>query len=163
MSKHILIDWEDDVDELSILLLLSSLEDYRLAFELNKTFGYSFSACLTDICKTNKKSQYYFRSYHSFDSNNNASLYLIENQSYSSSNPVSSGGLFETETHLTEYLLPKFSKWPFILVSEDLNSLNSFTKSTLQSTITAKQLVDFKDLRSNEQNIFTHYYYENQR
>ncbi len=163
MSKHVLTDWEDDIEELSILLLLSSLEDYRLAYELNKAFGYSFTSCLSDITKTNNKANYSFRSFYTYDSNNNSCIYLFENQSYSSNMMVSSGGLFGTESHLIDYLMPKYNKWPYILVSEEINSLSSFANAKANSAITTRQLVDFKKIKSTEQNTFTHYYYENQR
>jgi hypothetical protein len=161
MAKLVLHDWEDDVDiGLQVSVLHSSIEDFRMAYHLNRHCRLALKAANDIVLNTKPSGQSKYSVFHCTVLNSNIGLFLISNRSYASTNLSKVADLFSAEAETYTYLLPKFDKWDYILLSDNYEVLSKFDKSI--NEITASQIVDFKTFKITEQSVFRNYIYENE-
>jgi hypothetical protein len=160
MAKLILNDWADqETTTLSLLLIHISIEDYQLAYFVNKHAGLSFKAA-ADLTVHAQHGESKHRVFSAKSSDN--SLFLIGNQSYLSNSNAVYADLFHAETTARSFLLKKYSKWDYALLSADIDALLSMEKLFKQHAITVSQPVDLEKLNATEQAALTNFIYENE-
>lgn len=110
---------EDVVDQAYKLIAIhSSVEEYKLAFLLNKYLRLRLSRSRKDIDLNKNSQQSFFILYKFYDPSDYTSYYLTSNRSVKQNvKAVNSGSLFgEEEISVnTVFLLPEFSKVDFFL------------------------------------------------
>lgn len=163
MAKMILNDWEDhDIGDFKLSLLHSSLEDYRLAYLINHCTSLRLRA-VTELSYSMQQginSQH--SAFHSHHQNSTIGVFLVANRSFASINENEKFNLFLDEAPSQVYILPKYAKWDYFLLSDDFELLNSINNSLQKTEITAYQIIDFQSIKSSEQAVFTNYIYENE-
>ena len=110
MAKLILNGWEDEhVANLQVALINTALEDYRLAYTLNRYSELKLSAAADLVIKANLTISKHavFYSQHLSSS---LGLFLIGNRSHQSSSSDFGLNLFPNNDPKLNYLIPKFSK-----------------------------------------------------
>ena len=122
----------------------SNIEDYRLAYFLNKYSNFLFRRMIKDLhCVINDKN-IYFSTFEDNDLDYEKSCYLISNKSlynenFSSENSLFSSGLFVN----TAFLIPELSKFDYLLkligvwknqeikdISKNLNMITQINSET---------------------------------
>ncbi len=118
MTTHLLHDWEEDVD-LFVVGISSHLEDYRLAYAINKALGTALVNEAAPFSVFSKKEEQQYSLYFSPKNYSLPHFYLVSNQSLPKNNLKNMPTLFSDEGLYRSYLLNRFKKWPYILISED--------------------------------------------
>lgn len=141
-------------DEYLLIAIHSSVEDYRLAFLINKQLNYRFKRKEKDLDFFKKEGHIAFSIFEYNDVERDDSFYLISNTYKSvTEKTTSAGSLFETnEEEKTYYLLPEFKTTEYLLkiVSDNWefyehNLLSKLNK--IPSVITSYQ-IDTDNLKS---------------
>lgn len=113
------------VDFLSIdyelIAIHTSIEDYRLAYFLNKTLNINLSKNDLKIEIKTPEGKGTFNHYFYDDKNTDIQWSLLENKSTIASVKTKSKSLFE-ETELSVFLLPEFKKADYFLKIENIDS-----------------------------------------
>jgi len=159
MSKQTL-GLEEDEKEIGVLLLSTHLEDYRLAYTLNKFCATNF-ICVSELPHYSKiKANTSFSFFYSLASSTLSSCYLVSNQVLNKSYQPILGNLFDKpDSHMIP-MLKVFSKWPYFLLFP-LEYSNVWNKKLeVVRTITAMQTIDFQSLSKSDKNIIYTIYNE---
>lgn len=123
----------DKIDYL-LIAIHTTLEDYRLAFYINKQLPIILSKCNSNVSIKNKLTEIQFSRFVFDDQKKDMTWNLIQNKNeFSSSNYIANTGLFansKTQISSTTYLIPEYKKVDYFLKIE-----NSFEPITLQNTI----------------------------
>jgi hypothetical protein len=154
----------DDFDEndYGLIAIHTVLEDYRLAYYINKTLPVNLSKSKNEIAVNIKEGETHFTRFHFEDDQNNISWNLIQNK-----NEVilkKKGNNFDLFTDTIQeiskkvYLLPEFKKVNFFLKIENPNSRIDIEKATeiLNSIerISTVYTVDFNKIKNKNNLIF---------
>lgn len=141
-------------DEYLLIAIHSNVEDYKLAFLINKQLNYRFKRKEKDLDFFKKEGHIAFSIFEYQDIKRDDNFYLISNTYKSvTEKTTSAGSLFETnEVEKTYFLLPEFKKTEYFLkiVSDEpefykYNLVEILNK--IPSIITAYQ-VDIENLKS---------------
>ncbi len=160
MSKQSLPDIEDDEKNICVLLLSTHLEDYQLAYTLNKFCSTSFVSVfeLTQFSKI--KSDTFVSLYYNAAKAKLSASYLVNNQLLSKISQPTVEDLFTKPQLKTSPLLKEHPKWPyFLLFSNDLLA-EWTTRIKIVRAITASQTIHFQSLSKSDKNIINTFYYE---
>jgi len=113
-----------DYDDFELLAIQSGLEDYRLAFNLNKILHLSLVREKQDIHLTTEKGDSYFSYYVYEDLKQDLIWRLIENKTSVLSKETKNGSLFNELSHPFEtatYLIPELKNFDYLLQIENVD------------------------------------------
>ncbi len=162
-KKLVLNDWEDeDVNDLALSLIHSHHEDYRQAYSLNRISPFKFNAANDIVISTRQGTNSQHSVFHSYHLSSAIGVFLISNRSFESTSQNSSVNLFSSEDSSRTYLLPKYAKWDYLLLSDDLELVNSINQHLLKKETITSQQIDFQNIKQTERAVLTNYIYENE-
>lgn len=128
MLKHKLVLDEIEDDFFKLIALHGSIEEYRLAFLLNKHLNLQLARTRQDLDFTSAAAHVKFPLYEYFDSQKHCRYYLIANRAQTQKmREPETTGLFKGESQETKpfYLLPEFQHADFFLkIEEEGNSVS---------------------------------------
>ena len=134
MAKYKLQNEEIDDIDYQLFAIHTSIEDYRLAFFINKNLLINLSKCKHDISVQEKSREFQFSRFIYDDEENNIAWDLVQNKSqdYHISTTLDSGLFANTISQGTSktYLIPEYKKVDYFLKVE-----NCFTEDEIQETI----------------------------
>jgi len=123
-----------DKIDYQLIAIHTSLEDYRLAFSINKCLPVLLSKCNSNVSIKNKVSEVQFSRFFFDDKKKDIIWDLIQNKNeFSATNFTVNTGLFEnskTQMALKSYLIPEYKKVDYFLRIE-----NCLDPITIQNTI----------------------------
>ena len=154
----------DEFDEIDYYLMAihTSLEDYRLAYFINKNLPINLSKSKNEIHAQTKEGEANFSRFYYYDSEKAISWNLIQNKNeIISTSRNDSQDLFSNETSevsTTIHLLPEFKKVDFFLKIENSEEALDFSEiqqqlNTIES-IAAIYAVDTDKIKSKNNLIF---------
>ena len=156
------LDLDAFVDQpFKLIAIHSSVEDYKLAFLLNKHLGLRLARARNDVDFYNKSVRAFFALFQFRDQHKYCEYYLICNKFKGQSKTTGgSGSLFGDEemASKTIHLLPELSKVDFLLKIEEESG--SFPERKLLERIkeipqiATAYTIDINDLKSKENLIF---------
>jgi hypothetical protein len=152
MSAVILNDWEDET-ELGIITLASHLEDYQLAFVLNKHFKTHFKNNIDPINFNRRGRGFKYSVYKSSETKYTPTLFLIDNQSVQESSAEVNHTLFNSTSFIQSSLIESLKKWHYFMISTDAEWLNEAIGKIKLEDIIYSLSIDIKSLKQNEQSI----------
>ncbi len=143
-------------EKYSLIGIHTSLEDYKLAYLLNKHLNVKFTKSIKDLSFENEKKNAQFSYYNFLNETLNFECYLIVNSSKKEENIKSNGQLFSTE--VKTYLIPEKKKIDFFIkITGEVEDvfLNEMIRqiSKISQIITSYQ-VDYNNLKSKDFLIF---------
>jgi hypothetical protein len=128
---------KEDYDKIDYQLIAihTSLEDYRLAFFINKCLPIILSKCNSNVSVKKKMDEIQFSRFIFDDEKKDITWNLIQNKNeFSTTNFTANTGLFEnttTQMATKTYLIPEYKKVDYFLKIE-----NCTEQSTIQNAIT---------------------------
>ncbi|MFH7016303.1 IPExxxVDY family protein [Flavobacterium sp. FlaQc-47] len=154
----------DEFDEIDYYLMAihTSLEDYRLAYFINKNLPINLSKSKNEIHAQTKEGEASFSRFYYYDAEKTVSWNLIQNKNeIISASRSDSQDLFSNETSevsTTIHLLPEFKKVDFFLKIENSEEALDFSEiqqklNTIES-IAAIYAVDTDKIKSKNNLIF---------
>ncbi|MCC9062602.1 hypothetical protein B0A79_24945 [Flavobacterium piscis] len=154
----------DEFDEIDYYLMAihTSLEDYRLAYFINKNLPINLSKSKNEIHAQTKEGEANFSRFYYYDAEKTVSWNLIQNKNeIISTSRNDSQDLFSNETSevsTTIHLLPEFKKVDFFLKIENSEEALDFSEiqqqlNTIES-IAAIYAVDTDKIKSKNNLIF---------
>jgi hypothetical protein len=159
MITHHLSEWEDEVS-LGVVCIASHLEDYRLAFVLNRLLNTSFKNNASLIETSQKKKTFGFSVFISKESKNNPAAYLVDNLSVQEESPEASSALNGINPSIQGHLIKSLKKWHYLLCSEDLDWCAQTIKKLNSKDIIYYQSINYQHLKQNELDILTSIIYD---
>ena len=124
-----------DKIDYQLIAIHTSLEDYRLAFFINKRLPVILSKCNSNVSIKKKMAEIQFSRFIFDDEKKDITWNLIQNKNeFSESNFTANTGLFEntiTQMATKSYLIPEYKKVDYFLKIE-----NCLEPITIQNTIT---------------------------
>lgn len=104
-------------DEFTLIAIHSNIEDYKLAFLINKHLNIQLKRKENDLDFFKKEGHITFSVFEFENSNSEDVLYLISNTCKTITEKITSAGsLFESSSEeIVHYLIPEFKKTEFIL------------------------------------------------
>ena len=151
MSKHELVDWEDDDYQIEITGILCSWPDYRLSHYLNKTYGLNLINDNDGHPIDSKGWKSFFSIFRSTSNNNTGGLYLVVNKSYNTNNNTGFGLFSDLEVSANDYFVQKLKKWPFVLLSYTSDEKQKSVNAVSNNIISFKTF-DFQSLNKSDSN-----------
>jgi|SRR5690554_182749 len=153
---------EDFEDSFELVAIHCSVEDFRMAYLLNREAHIKLERCESDLDFTRKNEQVFFSIYEFIDAQNHTKYSLIANKSRQAKHVdvgLENGydSLFYTKSE-THYLLPELNKIDYFIKIEHEGGV--FPLKELVTTINGiKQVVtaytvDVKNIKSKENLIF---------
>ena len=161
MSSFELTDWEDELD-LKIIALASHLEDYQLAYSLNKELGILLTNRPELLTIKKNKQNFQFSIYSSKPKSDVPTVYLIDNQSVQAEQISNSGSLFNNSFLYQQTLISTLKKWHYLVVFVDGIWTKNLLTLNQNKNILYTQAVDIKLLTKQEQAIITSLTYDEQ-
>ena len=137
----------------NLFALRSNLEDYRLAYFINKCPSFLFKRMTQDLhCIINKKN-IYFSTFEDSSLEYEKSCYLIKNKSRYIESLDNNNNLFSSELFVnTAFLIPELSKFDFLLKLTGVwtkNEIQTFSKDlNMVAEIDSKTQIDLNQLKS---------------
>ena len=154
----------DEFDEIDYYLMAihTSLEDYRLAYFINKNLPINLSKSKNEIHAQTKEGEANFSRFYYYDAEKTVSWNLIQNKNeIISASRNDSQDLFSNETSevsTTIHLLPEFKKVDFFLKIENSEETIDFSEIQQQlnaiESIAAIYAVDTDKIKSKNNLIF---------
>lgn len=149
------------VDFLSIdyelIAIHTSIEDYRLAYFLNRELKIQLSKNNLNIAIENSEGKSSFNHFFYDDEKNDIQWSLIENKTTISSTNKKSTGIFEN-IDVNVYLIPEFKKADFLLKIENVDSFFKIKEVTKKieslNQVSMSYLIDKEKLKSKNNLIF---------
>ena len=156
------LDLDAFVDQpFKLIAVHSSVEDYKLAFLLNKHLGLKLARARNDVDFYNKSVRAFFALFQFKDQQKYCEYYLISNKfKGESKTSIGCGSLFEDEemASKTMHLLPELSKVDFLLkIEEETGSFPErifLEKLKEVPQISTAYTININDLKSKENLIF---------
>ncbi|WNM19531.1 IPExxxVDY family protein [Flavobacterium capsici] len=134
MAKLKLLSEEYEEIDYQLIAIHTSIEDYRLAFLINKNLPINLSKCNQDIEIQENNVELQFSRFSYDDEKNNISWNLIQNknQEYQSSTTLDTGLFANTiaQVSTNSYILPEFKKVDYFLKVD-----NCFSEDEIQETL----------------------------
>lgn len=154
----------DELEELnySIIAIHTSLEDYRLAFFLNRELRLHLSRCSKNIFINTKEGETFFSKYTFFDHKKDITWHLVQNKNElipSYTNQKSNLFVDENISIATQvYLLPEIKKADYFLkiddCSYDYTIANTIAQLNTIEAINAAYTIDIDVLKTKNNLIF---------
>lgn len=152
---------EFDDEDFQLIAIHTQLEDYRLAYFINKTIGINLSKSKNEILVKNNKVEASFSRFFYEDLKKDINWDLIKNKSHIFNQQGNSQDLFEdvnTKFSTNIYLLPEYKKVDFFL-KIDTNDSSIKNKEILNFINTIDQVstvykVEVENLKSKNNLIF---------
>ena len=149
------------IDFLSIdyelIAIHTSIEDYRLAYFLNKELNIQLSKNNLNIAIETSEGKSAFNHYFYDDEKKDIQWNLIENKTTINSTNKKSAGIFEN-MEVNVYLIPEFKKADFLLKSENVDSFFKIKEVTKKiesiNHVSMSYLIDKANLKSKNNLIF---------
>ncbi len=149
------------VDFLSIdyelIAIHTSIEDYRLAYFLNKELNIKLSKNNLNITIKTSEGKSSFNHYYFDDEESDIQWKLIENKTTINSTNKKSAGIFEN-MEVNVYLLPEHKKANFLLKIENVDSYFKIKEVTKKieaiNQVSMSYLLDIENLKSKNNLIF---------
>ncbi len=161
MSSFELTDWEDELD-LKIIAVASHLEDYQLAYSINKHLGILLTNRPNLLSIEKNKNNYQFSVFSSKVKSDAPIVYLIDNQSVQAEQISNSGSLFSDSFLYQQTLISTLKKWHYLVVWVDGIWTKNLLTLNQNKNILYSQGIDIKTLTKNEQAIITSLTYDEQ-
>ena len=161
MSSFELTNWEDELD-LKIIALASHLEDYQLAYSLNKDLGILLTNRPELLTIKKNKQSFQFSVFSSKPKSDVPTDYLIDNQSVQTEQISNSGSLFNNSFLYQQTLISTLKKWHYLVVFVDGIWTKNLLTLNQNKNILYTQAVDIKLLTKHEQAIITSLTYDEQ-
>jgi hypothetical protein len=121
----------------------------------------TFSACNPLLLAKRGKHTFSFAYFSCTTSSHSSEVYLIKNQSVSAATlPDDSTGP-EKLISPQSYFIKTSPKWPFVLLSSDVEWINSLKKLKRPEYIIATHIIDFQSLSKTEKESIQNLFYEN--
>lgn len=134
MATHRMLMEEIDEVDYQLLAIHSTIEDYRLAFFINKSLTINLSKTIEDISIQENNKENNFSRFIYDDDANNLFWDLIQNKSqdYQSSETISTGLFVNSNSQVSAkaYFLPEFKRVDYFFKVD-----KSFTDEKIQQTI----------------------------
>lgn len=158
MAVHKLqIDDFEDVDY-SLIAIHSSLEDYRLAYFVNRELEIKLEKCPNDLGVKQKEDLAFFSRYFFEDEGNEIAWHLIQNKNSISTVQTNAGLLFNADMYAFStnvFFLPELKTADFVLKIENGYQEDDTVQRLLQvKYITTAYKVDHYKLKSKNNLIF---------
>lgn len=158
MAVHKLqIDDFEDVDY-SLIAIHSSLEDYRLAYFVNRELEIKLEKCPNDLGVKQKEDLAFFSRYFFEDEDNEIAWHLIQNKNSISTVQTNAGLLFNADMYAFStnvFFLPELKTADFVLKIENGYQEDDTVQRLLQvKHITTAYKVDHYKLKSKNNLIF---------
>jgi hypothetical protein len=149
------------IDFLSIdyelIAIHTSIEDYRLAYFLNKELNIQLSKNNLNIAIETSEGKSAFNHYFYDDEKKDIQWNLIENKTTINSTNKKSAGIFEN-MEVNVYLIPEFKKADFLLKIENVDSFFKIKEVTKKiesiNHVSMSYLIDKANLKSKNNLIF---------
>jgi len=147
-------DFEDD--DFTLIALHTSLEDYQLAYFINRELPVLLQKNKCDIQFTSREGEATFSRFTWEEDEHDETWNLLENKSEASGAETPSGDLFTAEVAPVVYLLPEFKKVDFFLkIQNSTKSIDTiFSALNGIDKITAVYEVDASRIKSKNNLIF---------
>jgi hypothetical protein len=140
MTKYKLLSEEYEDIDYQLIAIHTSIEDYRLAFFINKRLPINLSKSQIDIVIRENKKELQFSRFIYEDHVNDVSWNLIQNknQEFQSSTTLNTGLFANSAAQVATktYLIPEFKKVDFFLKIED-----SCTAAEVENTISTLKTI----------------------
>lgn len=149
MISHQLTKWEDEI-ELGIVCIASHLEDYRLAFSLNKTLTTRFRNKPKLVETTQNKKAFGFSVFVSERSRNKPVVFLVDNHSVQADARNENNTLFNLSPLLQRPVINSLKKWHYIMFSEDLAWCGKINSLLSSKDILYTQKIENNSLKKSE-------------
>jgi hypothetical protein len=160
MSKQTLSGWKEDDKNISVILITAHLDDFRLAYTLNRYCLTQF-VNISNLPKTSQaKQNQSFTKFVSAQSSTISRCYLVHNQYVIKNSTSTSANLFNNLETVKLPLIKSYPKWPYILIHSSESHQELLLRVRLVPNIIAHQVVDFQTLSNNDQNIIYNIYNE---
>jgi len=154
MAKLTLEEWADEIDW-QILALSTHAEDYFLAYQLNKALGCRLRDSKQPFTLVQKNNTILFSCFTSAVNKKSPLIYLVKNQSYSTTDTAGLGGLFAEEAGTSVLnLIQSLKRWDYLLITPDSDWLQSIMPQIKILNI-ASNLFSYNNLNNKEQKILT--------
>ena len=144
-------------DDYELIAIHSSLEDYKLAYMLNKVLGIQLSKNLTYVEIAIPEGKSAFSNYTFDDEKNDVIWTLIENKTTIINSNAQTTSLFE-QVDITVFLLPEFKKADYLVKIENIDygfdSESIIDKIQEIKNITTAYTIDITNLKSKNNLIF---------
>lgn len=160
-KKHILNLGEDLLDDYHTIAIQTALEDYRLAFHLNKNLTFNFERFEDNIIYFDKKEFLNPRHYYSFnDQKQFIEYFLIQNKHLINEEQENMGLFSKMSTSTETYFSKVYKKVDFFLIikGEDISKQVEEVLETLKgiNLINSTFLVQLNQLKTNNYLLFNH-------
>lgn len=149
MIAHQLTQWEDEL-ALGVVCIASHVEDYKLAFVLNKTLNTRFVNKATLIETKQKNKTFGFSLFRSERTRNKPVAFLVDNHSVQSDGVDAQSSLFYVNPLLQRPVISSLKKWHYILFSEDVDWCNEVKTLLIAKDILYTQTINYQTLKKNE-------------
>ena len=144
-------------DDYELIAVHSSLDDYKLAYMLNKELGVQLSKNLAYVEIAKKKKKSAFSNYIFDDEKNDVVWTLIENKTTIINSNKQTTSLFE-QVDITVFLLPEFKKADYLIKIENIDygfdSESIIEKIQEIKNVTTAYAIDITNLKSKNNLIF---------
>ncbi len=121
-----------------LIAVHAALEDYRMAYLLNKYFNIQLQKNRTNITVQDKMGRSNFNHFYYDDEKNGIIWNLVENKAFSNNSVKNASGIFET-VETASYLLPEYKNAKFIVKIE--NSENDYWSKKIIQQLAQLQIV----------------------
>ena len=144
-------------DDYELIAVHSSLDDYKLAYTLNKVLGIQLSKNLANIEVAIPEGKSAFSNYIFDDEKNDVIWTLIENKTTIINSNKQTTSLFE-QIDITVFLLPEFKKADYLIKIENID-YGFDSEATLEKiqeikNVTMAYTIDITNLKSKNNLIF---------
>lgn len=147
-------------DEFTLIAIHCSSQAYKLAYFLNKQFGFKLYRTERDLDFKHKSGIAYYPLYHFYNEDDASDYYLVTNKYRGKSENLQSGGFLFTDEKASfdSYLVPEYKKADFFLKIE--NEPDDYTQKELvtqlhkMTNVVTAYAVDASTLKSTENLIF---------
>ncbi len=144
-------------DDYELIAVHSSLDDYKLAYMLNKELGVQLSKNLAYVEIAIPEGKSAFSNYIFDDEKNDVVWTLIENKTTIINSNKQTTSLFE-QVDITVFLLPEFKKADYLIKIENIdygfNSESIIEKIQEIKNVTTAYAIDITNLKSKNNLIF---------
>lgn len=144
-------------DDYELIAVYSSLDDYKLAYSLNKVLGIQLSKNLAYVEITIPEGKSAFSNYIFDDKKNDVVWTLVENKATIINSNKQTTSLFE-QVDITVFLLPEFKKADYLIKIENIDygfdSESIIEKIQEIKNVTTAYAIDITNLKSKNNLIF---------
>lgn len=152
---------EFSFEEFKLIAIQTSLEDYKIAFSLNKTLEMCFIRNPEEILLTNEKGSGYFSHYTFEDSKHDLIWNLVQNKSFVKNTSQQKNSLFTEINHEFDsqiHLIPELKNFDYLLKIDEIDECYNIDLLILKLSnlkhVSAVYLADTEQIKSINNLIF---------